>query len=171
MMKDTDQPCCRIDYTQSGPSLSRCWMRGLLLSKHYWISAVAAFVAIFFFQWVWHGHLLMDEYTRTEGLWRPDAEMSPGLFTVAQILLALVYAWLVLALTRTPRWIEAVGIGVMIGALNAITCVTYYNIFPFPTVMVPLMWALGYVLEGICAALAIRAVHGWMHKAKASRPS
>lgn len=61
--------------------------------KKFVITAVAAFALTMGFDWYVHGVLLMDQYTATASLWRPQAEMEAmsGLCIAKHAIQALVF--------------------------------------------------------------------------------
>jgi hypothetical protein len=44
--------------------------------KKWLMTSVVAFVITFVFDWLVHGNILMDTYTATASLWRPEADMQ-----------------------------------------------------------------------------------------------
>lgn len=132
-----------------------CPVRGFILP------ALALAVIIFAFEWMFHGVLMMDLYSQTASMWRPEAEMK-SFFPVCLTRVA-VQALLITCLYKMvckssdcggscPK--KGAKFGVKIGALLGITHFGYYAYLPIPAAMA-IYWLVGYIILGAILGLAL----------------
>jgi hypothetical protein len=57
-------------------STSACATKNGCCPKKWLMTGLVAFVVTFVYDWFVHGNLLMDQYSATAALWRPEAEMN-----------------------------------------------------------------------------------------------
>ena len=76
-------------------------------TKRLLLTALAVFVFIFAYEWVFHGILLKDTYGMTPSLWRPQTEMMQHFhwLVLGQAVIALMFTVL-FAVARTVGWIS-----------------------------------------------------------------
>jgi hypothetical protein len=124
------------------------------------LAALAAFVAMMVFNFLWHGLLLESMYKATMSLWRPQDQMEEFFPWAAGITLAIGIA-LTLLFSRNY---EEKGIGegirfgfyagLLIGLLQA-------GIYPYLAIPLSLAgaWFIGGMLQGMVAGVTISLVY------------
>ncbi|MFZ2619596.1 MAG: hypothetical protein WAX89_01865 [Alphaproteobacteria bacterium] len=142
-------------------TLFGCHLADLFTNVKAWVSLVVAFLAVWLFDIMWHGHMLMDRYTETAYLWRPEAEMHtlwPWCF-VYHGLLALAFTASYL-LMNAKTYVQGAKNGALIMAPLAISTIMVFMTQTIPTDILH-MWAAGHLLQGVVAGLALTAVGHW----------
>ena len=135
-----------------------CPLGKQLLTRSFWAAAVVAFLVVFATDWLLHARLLVAEYQATSAFWRTEADMRHGLIILTQLLTALVYAAIVLGMGHAFRWWGAAVSGLLAAAPAALAAWAFYATMPFATATLPAAWALGTLVQGVLAGLAICAV-------------
>ncbi len=104
----TEGKSCSANKTETCSSETKC------CPKKFLFTAIAIFAINFVFDWLVHGILLMDQYTATASLWRPEAEMAAmmPLCIAKHALMALVFATLFMAWKKQQSF----------GALGSCSC-------------------------------------------------
>ena len=124
------------------------------------LAAIAAFVAMMSFNFLWHGFLLESMYKAAMSLWRPEDQMGEFFPWAAGITLAIGFA-LTLLFSRNYEAKEiGEGIrfgfyaGLLIGLLQA-------GIYPYLAIPLSLgaVWFIGGLLQGMVAGITIAAVY------------
>jgi len=129
--------------------------------KHYIISTVCVFVFFFFFDWMYHGVILMDLYNQTPHLWRSPEAMQ-ALFPMAPLLQLLFAAALTFLFTRhyEARGVgEGVRFGLVTGLLIGVGQLGSYPYMPISLVLA-ILWFLGALVSitiaGVILSLTYR---------------
>ncbi len=147
--------------------------------KRCLIPAIAAFIFIFLFDWIFHGMLLMPLYEATSSVWRPQAEaqqLMPWMF-FHQLALAVLFTCLfkktcsvkVTACTSTPDasqnenkkccpYKRGICFGATIGLIVGVIHSMSYVWLPIPMTLA-LAWLAGSVTQGIGIGLILSLLH------------
>ncbi len=131
-------------------------MNGRLLA----ISMAGAFVAMFAFEWVFHGIIMMPSYASTAHLWRSQDEMK-AMFTfcvMRKLLMAGVLAWIFSYVYEAKGTGIRTQFGMYIGLLMGLLEFGAYVYMPIPMGMA-ICWLAGYTLMGILVAWVVAIVH------------
>jgi hypothetical protein len=130
-------------------------------TKRFALATIAAFIFIFVFEFLYHGHLLKSAYEATSDLWRPEAEMKDFMH-ICFIVKFLVAATMTYIFTRHYEGkgiMEGVRFGAMIGFLMGISQFSMYAYMPIPMTL-GLAWFVGSFIEmtgvGMIIALTYR---------------
>jgi hypothetical protein len=124
------------------------------------ISFVAAFVFIFFFEWLFHGIMLKGIYVESMPYRRPDAEFQAHFFwlVLGQAIIALMLA----CIYAQGFALRGVVGGVCLGLMLAITYIggnfIIYAVQPLPMKLIGL-WAVGGVVEMCIAGALVGAIY------------
>ncbi|MFZ2587717.1 MAG: hypothetical protein WAZ18_06350 [Alphaproteobacteria bacterium] len=138
-----------------------CHLASLFTDSKAWVSVLVAFVVMWVFDVVWHGQLLMTRYLETAHLWRPEAEMMalwPWCFVFHGVL-ALVFTASYL-LMNAKNYIQGAKNGALILAPLALSAMGAWLHGNVPSDITQ-MWAIGNLLQGLLAGLALTAVGHW----------
>jgi MFS family permease len=137
--------------------------------KRYVMAALAAFVFLQAFEFLWHGLLLHDLYYEpTKQLWRPESEM--GAFFPVAVAVGLLFAAVVAFIftrhyeNRGPG--EGLRFGLYIGLLIGLVMFGFYPYLPIPLGLA-VLWFVGGVIEGVGMGLVLALVY----RAESSRPA
>ena len=136
-------------------------------TKRLLLTAVALFVFIFAFEWLFHGVLLKETYAQTPSMWRPESEMT-GHFhwlMLGQALIALMFAILFAQGFAAGGLAAGIRLGIIVGILRIGPTLITYAVQPLPAKLIA-FWAVGGLVE---AALA-GAIAGALFK-PASTPA
>lgn len=155
-----DGPPCSGNCGCNG-GLFGCHIAGLFTSCQAWVSVVVAFVVMWGFDALWHGQLLMARYQETAHLWRPEAEMMAlwPWCIVFHGLLALVFTAAYM-LMGAKGYVEGAKNGALILAPLALSAMGAWMHGNVPSDITQ-MWAVGNLLQGMLAGLALTAVGHW----------
>ncbi len=129
-------------------------------TKRYLLSAVAAYVFMFAFDFVWHGLLLNDQYEASQTLWRPEADM--GTYFPVALAIGLALAFLI-AFIFTRNYenrglAEGAGFGLFLGVFLGLTAFGIYPYLAMPFGLAAL-WFVGGMIEGVGTGLVIALVY------------
>jgi len=121
---------------------------------------LAAFVFIFLFGFVWHGHLMKGAYMETAALWRSDADFQ-------RHFIVLILGHAVIALAFTGLYVSkvgrnSVGTGLGYGIVLAILCwgvdLIRFAVEPLTT-RILWMWLAGDVISFALMGAIVGAIY------------
>ena len=123
------------------------------------LSTIAAFVAVFAFDYVFHSIYMMPDYEMTAQLWRTPEDMAQYFpyITLAQVLRSLGYAGLFLMLCKCAggcNMLMGVRFGVIAGILIGACSFASYAYMPVP-LQIPLKWFFGEIAQGVLVGMAL----------------
>lgn len=138
-----------------------CHIAGLFTDCKAWTMLVVAIAVMFVFDMLWHGHLMMPRYEETSYLWRPIAEMETlwGWCVAYHVILAFVFT-AILLLTQPKTYMQGFKNGALIMAPLALAALSAWMHQNIPADITQ-MWAIGSLLQGAIAGLALTAVGHW----------
>lgn len=128
--------------------------------QRFVLAAIAAFVAMMVFNFLWHGLLLESMYMATTNLWRPQDQMGAFFPWAVAFTLAIGF---VLAFLFTRHY-EAKGIGegvrfgFYVGLLMGLLQAGIYPYLAIPALL-GVAWFVGGLLQGLAAGTAIALVY------------
>ncbi|RYG61919.1 MAG: hypothetical protein EON60_01730 [Alphaproteobacteria bacterium] len=152
--------CCDHSSESKGLTASLtgyCPIAGVLCTRTYWASAVVAFFVIFATDWLLHSRFLVADYAATSGLWRADREIEHEFIFATQILTAMAYSAIILAIGHASRWWGAFSSGLLAASVAAIAAFTSYVMLPFASSYIPTVWAIASLIQGGLVGLAVCA--------------
>lgn len=128
------------------------------------LPAIAVFITIFVFEWVFHGILMKSSYEATAALWRPEAAMQ-SMFWVCitrQAVMALAIAALYVCskglcadmTCKTSRTKKGLKFGFLVGLLLGISQFGAYAYLPIP-LNLALSWLGGEIVLGLLIGLVL----------------
>lgn len=120
------------------------------------VSTLAVFATMMLFNWLYHGHLLMNQYVATASLWRSEAEMQDMMWLcfLKQAVLSAIIVWIWGKNYQNLGTGEGVRFGVMIGALLGVHMAGAYISMPIPSSLA-LAWFAGEVLLGVMIGVVL----------------
>ncbi len=118
--------------------------------KRYIFAALASFIFIFGFDFLWHGNLLMDAYEQTSSLWRSAEEMQAHFpcMLITQLLTAGLISFLFTRNYEGQGIGEGLRFGLTIGLILGVLQAGSYAYMPITTYIAG-MWMLGGILTGL----------------------
>lgn len=124
------------------------------------MATAAAFIAIFAFDWLYHGVVLMPIYEATASLWRPMAEMEGMMLwcILRHAMEAVILAWIFSRNYEGRGPIEGVRFGIYVGALLGVVHAGMYIYLPIPGSLA-IYWFNGELLRGVLAGVAMAMVY------------
>lgn len=126
--------------------------------KRYVISLFAVFVFVALYEFLVHGFLLMDLYTQTKELWRPEEESNMLFIFMSQLGFSAVAAY-IFTLNYEDKGIgEGIRFGLCIGMLLGSIDIGTYCYMPIPMVLM-LSWVLASLLKGLGSGVVLSLVY------------
>jgi hypothetical protein len=117
---------------------------------------IAAFVFIFFFEFVWHGMLMKSFYMETASLWR-EQPMFPWLI-LGQAVIAFAFTGLYVSKIGVNCPATGAGYGLVIGILCAGGDLIRFSVQPLTTKIL-WMWVAGGLIEFAVAGAIVGAIY------------
>lgn len=120
------------------------------------VSLIAAFAAIWVFQFFYHGILLLPTYEATSTVWRSIevmGEFYPWVL-VQQFALAFVLTWIFAQNYEGEGLVEGVRFGVFAGLIMGVIQFGSYPYLPIP-IELALAWLVGGLGMGICVGVIL----------------
>ncbi len=126
--------------------------------QRYFISVLVTFVFVFLYEFLVHGFLLMDLYTQTKELWRPEEEANMLFMFMSQLGFSAVMAY-IFTLNYEGKGVgEGVRFGLCIGMLIGSIEIGTYCYMPIPMVLM-LSWVLVSLLKGLGSGVVLSLVY------------
>lgn len=118
--------------------------------KRYVFAALASFIFVFGFDFIWHGQLLMSTYEQTASLWRPMEDMQAhfSCMLLTQFLLASLISFLFTRHYEGQGIGEGVRFGLIIGLILGVLQAGSYAYMPISLYLAG-MWFLCGLLTGL----------------------
>lgn len=126
--------------------------------QRYVISALVTFVFVALYEFLVHGYLLMDIYTQTKELWRPQEESNMIFMFASQLGFAAVAAYIFTLHYEDKGIGEGVRFGLYIGMLIGAIDIGTYSYLPIPMVLM-LSWVLASLLKGLGSGVVLSLVY------------
>jgi hypothetical protein len=133
-------------------------MEVIMNKKRYIISFFMVFVFMFLYEFLVHGFLLMDLYTQTKELWRPEEEYKMLVMCVSQLGYSAVVAYIFTLHYEGKGIGEGVRFGLCIGMLLGAIEIGKYSYMPIPMVLM-LSWVLAALLLGLGSGVVLSLVY------------
>jgi len=117
-------------------------------TKRLLLTALAVFVFIFAYEWVFHGILLKDTYGMTPSLWRPQTEMMQHFhwLVLGQAVIALMFTVLFAQGFAAGGVSAGIKLGIIVGLLRLGLDLITYAVQPLPAKLIG-FWFVGGLLE------------------------
>ncbi len=131
--------------------------------RYFWLPALAVFITIFVFEFVFHGILMMPSYKATAALWRGEEQIQVlyyiGIirqFGTALIVTALYrHIWFLKFLCGMRSFCKSgIMFGLKIGVLLGITQAGFYAYMPIPEDIV-IAWFIGQIVLGLLIGIVL----------------
>ncbi len=128
-------------------------------TKKYLIGSLLSFVAVFIFDWVFHGMILKPAYEATSELWRAEEDCIFWAMMLGQLMLPFVFNYIYIGWSKRGCKNEGLLFGLLIGLLFVPTNLIFYAVQPLPFSMI-LYWMVGGILQCMMLGFIIAKVHG-----------
>src|SRR5439155_26444458 len=117
-------------------------------TKRLLLTALAVFVFIFAYEWVFHGILLKDTYGMTPSLWRPQTEMMQHFhwLVLGQAVIALMFTVLFAQGFAAGGVSAGIKLGIIVGLLRLGLDLITYAVQPLPAKLIG-FWFVGGLIE------------------------
>ena len=128
-------------------------------TKRLLLTALAVFVFIFAYEWVFHGILLKDTYGQTPSLWRPESEMTQHFhwLVLGQVVIALVFTVLFAQGFAAGGVAAGIRLGIIIGLMRLGLSLITYAVQPLPAKLI-VFWFVGGLIEAAVAGAIAGAI-------------
>jgi len=123
------------------------------------LTVIAGYAFVFGFDYLVHHIMLMDIYTQTAGLWRPEEEMSFPLMIAYNVLLIIILGFIFTRNFEEKGIGEGLRFGAAIGALMALLNAAAYIWMP-----IPLELALGWAAAGLGQGVGLGIIFSLLYK-------
>ena len=120
------------------------------------LAFIAAFVVIFFFEFLWHGMLMKSAYMETPTLWRTEP-MFP-LLILGQLVIAFAFTGLYVCKVGVNGAATGMGYGLVIGILCAGGDLIRFAVQPLTTKIL-WMWIAGGLIEFAILGAIVGAIY------------
>jgi Na+/H+ antiporter NhaC len=124
------------------------------------LAFVSAFVFIFLFGFVWHGHLMKNAYTETLALWRPEEDFQSHFWVLILGHAVIAFAFTGLYVSKVGR--NSVGTGFGYGIVLGILCwgvdLIRFAVEPL-TAKILWMWLAGDVISFALMGALVGAIY------------
>ena len=129
-------------------------------TKRLLLTALAVFVFIFAYEWVFHGILLKDTYGMTPSLWRPESEMTQHFhwLVLGQVVIAVVFTVLFAQGFAAGGVAAGIKLGIIVGLLRLGLGLIDYAVQPLPAKLI-VFWFLGGLLEATVTGVIAGAIY------------
>lgn len=126
--------------------------------QRYVISLFVVFVFVFLYEFLVHGFLLKDIYTKTAALWRPEEEYKMLFMLMSQLGFSAVLTYIFTLHYEGKGVGEGVRFGLYIGMLLGSIEIGKYGYMPIPLVLM-LSWVLASLLIGLGSGVVLSLVY------------
>lgn len=128
-------------------------------TKRLLLTALAVFVFIFAYEWVFHGILLKDTYGMTPNLWRPESEMMHQFhwLMLGQAIIALMFTVMFAQGFAAGGVGAGIKLGMLVGLLRLGLDLINYAVQPLPTKLI-VFWFVGGLIEAVVAGAIAGAI-------------
>jgi hypothetical protein len=129
-------------------------------TKRLLLTALAVFVFIFAYEWVFHGILLKDTYAMTPNQWRPESEMTQHFhwLVLGQAVIALVFTTLFAQGFASGGVAAGIKLGIFVGLMRLGLSLIDYAVEPLPPKLI-VFWFLGGLLEATVTGVIAGAMY------------
>jgi|SRR6266404_3545193 len=129
--------------------------------KKFFFAFIAAFIFVFFYEWLFHGIFMKSSYMETSTLWRPEAEFKSHfpLLVCGQVVFVFFFT---LIFVRGFGSGGGVGggfrYGALIGLLGVGANIIQYAVQPLTTNIL-ICWGIGGIIEFAIAGAIVGAIY------------
>lgn len=128
--------------------------------KRFVPATIAAFVFVFFYEFLVHGYLMMGFYEQTAEVWRPEEESNMFVMFISQLLFAAALAFFYPIVGLDDECKKALPFGVGLGLVMAMPELSTYGYLPIP-ITISLLWALIAFMKALAASYIVSKVYNW----------
>jgi hypothetical protein len=124
------------------------------------IALIVAFVAIFGFEFVWHGILMKPAYTETAALWRADSDFFNHfwLLLLGHLVVAFAFTGLYISTIGVQSAAAGMGYGIVIGIFVAGGDFIRFAVQPLTTKIL-WMWVAGGLIKFAILGALVGAIY------------
>lgn len=120
---------------------------------------IVGYIFVFAFDYLVHHIMLMDIYTQTADLWRPEEEMSFPLMIAYNVLLIIILGFIFTRNFEEKGVGEGLRFGAALGALMAVMNAAAYIWMPIPQEL-----ALGWAAAGLGQGIGLGIIFSLIYK-------
>lgn len=125
-------------------------------NERFLCGTIAVAAAMFAFEWLFHGDIMMPLYAATSKVWRPAAEMHQffAFCVVTKLTLGAIITAIFAHNYEAKGLREGVRFGLYVGMLLGVEAFRSYTYLPVP-LSIPMHWFFGWLAEGIIIGAAL----------------
>ncbi len=128
--------------------------------KRFIIAGISAFVFVFFYEFLVHGFLMLEQYEQTMDVWRPQEEANMLIMTLSQFLFGMAVAFFYPIVGLDTDCKKAIPFGVGLGLVMGVPQIATYCYLPIPLQM-SLSWAVIEFIKGLGSSIIVSKVYNW----------
>jgi len=129
-------------------------------TKRLFFSFLAAFIFIFFFEFLWHGMLMKSSYMEVPVLWRPEADFNSHfpILVLGHAVMAFFLAAIYARFVGEGGAAAGSALGLMIAAIGIGGHLITFAVQPLTTKILEL-WIAGALVEFVIAGAIVGAIY------------
>jgi hypothetical protein len=131
-----------------------------MTAKRFLSATLGAFVFVFLYELLVHGHLMMGLYNQTASLWRPQEECNMAIMLLSQLLFAAALAFFYPIVGSDTECKKAIPFGAGLGLVMAAPQLATYCYLPIP-LSISLSWALISFIKALGSTYIVSKIYNW----------
>lgn len=131
-----------------------------MTAKRFLSASLGAFVFVFLYELLVHGHLMMGLYDQTATVWRPEEESNMTIMLLSQLLFAAALAFFYPIVGSDAECKKAIPFGIGLGLVMAAPQLATYSYLPIPLTL-SLAWALISFIKALGSTYIVSKIYNW----------
>ncbi len=131
-----------------------------MTAKRFLLASLGAFVFVFLYELLVHGHLMMGLYDQTATVWRPEEESNMPIMLLSQLLFGAALAFFYPIVGSDAECKKAIPFGIGLGLVMAAPQLATYSYLPIPLTL-SLSWALISFVKALGSTYIVSKIYNW----------
>ena len=131
-----------------------------MTAKRFLLASLGAFVFVFLYELLVHGHLMMGLYDQTATVWRPEEESNMAIMLLSQLLFGAALAFFYPIVGSDAECKKAIPFGIGLGLVMAAPQLATYSYLPIPLTL-SLSWALISFVKALGSTYIVSKIYNW----------
>jgi hypothetical protein len=131
-----------------------------MTAKRFLLASLGAFVFVFLYELLVHGHLMMGLYDQTATVWRPEEESNMPIMLLSQLLFGAALAFFYPIVGSDTECKKAIPFGIGLGLVMAAPQLATYSYLPIPLTL-SLFWALISFVKALGSTYIVSKIYNW----------
>ena len=131
-----------------------------MTAKRFLLASLGAFVFVFLYELLVHGHLMMGLYDQTATVWRPEEESNMPIMLLSQLLFGAALAFFYPIVGSDTECKKAIPFGIGLGLVMAAPQLATYSYLPIPLTL-SLSWALISFVKALGSTYIVSKIYNW----------